>query len=154
MHRLAYLLRSRTKDRPNRIPQPDRPSFRPGRRLPLAGPPRRTRPRQRRTLGQGLLAESEGDEEIRWASRAGTEAVAQEIDRLAAEQTDRRIAIWLQVRHGGRRMTQLAKQYGYSDGSGIHRVLQRLEARAKQDRQLDRQLKSLAKSVAELSAAQ
>ncbi len=99
----------------------------------------------------GLLSESEGDEEIRWSHRAGAEAIANEIDRLAAEQTDRRISIWLQVRHGGRRMTQLAEQYGYSDGSGIHRVLQRLEARAEQDRQLDRQLKSLAKTVARLS---
>ena len=99
----------------------------------------------------GLLAESEGDEEIRWSRRACAEAVAERIDRLAAKQSDRRIAIWLQVRHGGRRMTQLAEQYGYSDGSGIHRVLQRLEGRAEQDRQLDRQLKSLAKQVAELS---
>jgi hypothetical protein len=38
----------------------------------------------------------------------------------------------------------VAKQYGYRDGSGVHRVIQRLKGRAKKDRQLDRQLKSLA----------
>ena len=35
-------------------------------------------------------------------------------------------------------MTDVAKQYGYSDGSGVHRVIQRLEARARDDSQLDR----------------
>ena len=69
--------------------------------------------------------------------------MAREIDRLAAEQTDRRIAIWLQVRLGGQRMTAVAKKYGYHDGSGVYRVIQRLEGRAKKDRQLDRELKSL-----------
>ena len=89
------------------------------------------------------LADSEGDDEIRWSRRAGAEALAEVIDKLAAEQTDRRIAIWLQVRHGGRRMTEVAKLYGYRDGSGVHRVVQRLEARAKQDRPLGRQLQAL-----------
>ncbi len=47
--------------------------------------------------------------------------------------TDRRVQIWLRVRVGGQRMTQLARLYGYRDGSGIHRVVKRLEAHAKSD---------------------
>ncbi len=101
---------------------------------------------------RGLIAESEGADEIRWSRRAGAEAVAQEIDRLTAEQTDRRIAIWLKVRHGGRRMTEVAKEYSYSDGSGVHRVIQRLEARANNDRHLDRRLKSLAGKVSRVKS--
>lgn len=100
----------------------------------------------------GLLADSEGDEELRWSRRAGAEAVAEEIDRLAEEQTDSRIAIWLQVRHGGRQMTEVAKEYGYRDGSGVHRVIQRLEARAKDNRQLDRQLKSLSSRLSSVKS--
>ncbi|NQU20343.1 MAG: transposase [Candidatus Nealsonbacteria bacterium] len=99
-----------------------------------------------------LIAESEGADEIRWSRRAGAEAVAQEIDRLAAAQTDRRIAIWLKVRHGGCRMTEVAKEYGYSDGSGVHRVIQRLEARAKNEGHLDRRLKSLARKVSSVKS--
>ena len=94
-----------------------------------------------------LVAQSPGDEELRWVHRAGLEAVAQQIDRLAADQADPRIAIWLKVRHGGRRMTEVAREYGYRDGSGVHRVLQRLEARASSDRQLARQLETLAAKV-------
>jgi REP element-mobilizing transposase RayT len=53
---------------------------------------------------RGLIAQADGADEIRWTHRAGAEAVAEAIDRLAAEQTDRRIAIWLGVRHGGQRI--------------------------------------------------
>ena len=35
----------------------------------------------------------------------------------------------------------VAADYGYRDGSGVHRVVERLEAKAKSDRALDRQLK-------------
>ena len=91
----------------------------------------------------GLMAQADTDEEIRWSRRAGAQAVAEQVERLVAEQTDRRIAIWLNIRHGGRSTTQVAKEYGYRDSSGAYRVAQRLEARAKQDRELEEQLTSL-----------
>ncbi len=97
------------------------------------------------------LANAEGDDEVRWSQRAGAEALAKTIDKLAAEQTDPRIAIWLQVRHGGRRMTEVAKVFGYRDGSGVHRVVQRLEARAEQDRELSRQLQALVRRLAKVT---
>ncbi len=81
----------------------------------------------------GLVAQSEGDEEIRWSRRVAAEAVAAEVERLAAAQSDRRIAIWLHVRHGGRRMTEVARQFGYRDGrkygflSSVAKRLQLLE---------------------------
>ena len=49
-------------------------------------------------------------------------------------------------------MTAVAKQYGYRDGSGVHRVIQRLESRAKEDRQLGRQLKSLARQMSSVKS--
>jgi hypothetical protein len=91
----------------------------------------------------GLVAQPEGDEEIRWSHRAGEEVIAAEVERLAAAQSDQPIAIWLHVRHGGRRMTELARRFSYRDGSGIHRVVKRLETRATKDPQLDRTLQSL-----------
>lgn len=98
------------------------------------------------------LADSKGDDEIRWSQRAGVEALAGAIDRLAVEQTDRRLAIWLEVRHGGRQMTDVARRYGYRDGSGVHRVIQRLEARAQEDCQLARTLESLKASVSSVKS--
>ncbi len=55
--------------------------------------------------------------------------------------------MWLLVRIGGQRMTQVAKEYGYRDGSGVLRVVQRLEAAAKSDLALARRLQQLADHV-------
>jgi len=41
-------------------------------------------------------------------------------------------------------MTELAKEYGYRDGSGIHRVVHRLEEAAKEDRNLAHRMQQLA----------
>ena len=99
-----------------------------------------------------LLAKAEGDEEIRWRRRADAEEVARVIESLVAHEADRRVAIWLRVRVGGERMTVVAADYGYRDGSGIHRVIQRLEEEAKSDQALSRRLKSLAREASSVKS--
>ena len=94
-----------------------------------------------------LLADSEGDEEIRWHRRASAEETSRPIHSLVEQETDRRVAIWLRVRLGGERMTEVAEDYGYRDGSGVHRALQRLEEKAPHDRSLARRLKKLAEQA-------
>ena len=56
------------------------------------------------------------------------------------EEDDARIQIWIRVRLGGQRMTDVAEAYGYRDGSGVHQIVRRLEARAMKDRQLRKHL--------------
>ncbi len=99
-----------------------------------------------------LVAEAEGDEEIRWRRRADAEDVSRRIASLVEEEADRRVAIWLRVRIGGEQMTAVAADYGYRDGSGIHRVIQRLEEKAKSDRVLARRLKSLAREASSVKS--
>ncbi len=94
-----------------------------------------------------LVADSEGEEEIHWHRRANAEETKRRIDSLVEQESDRRIVIWLRVRLGGERMTVVAKDYHYSDGSGVHRVLQRLEEKAKHDRSLARRLNKLIKEM-------
>jgi hypothetical protein len=99
-----------------------------------------------------MVAASKGDEEIRWQRRVGAEEVSRRVASLVADEADRRVAIWLRVRIGGERMTTVAADYGYRDGSGIHRVLQRLEEKAKSDRTLARRLKLLASEVSSVKS--
>jgi hypothetical protein len=94
-----------------------------------------------------LVADSGGDEEIRWHRRARAEEASRMVHSLVEQETDRRVAIWLRVRLGGERMTEVAEDLGYRDGSGVHRVLQRLEEKAQHDRSLSRHLKKLAEQV-------
>ncbi len=42
-------------------------------------------------------------------------------------ETDARVRIWMSVQLGGERAADLAWELGYPDGSGILRVIQRLE---------------------------
>ena len=101
---------------------------------------------------RGLVAKAEGDEEIRWRRRAEADESSRVIASLVAQEGDRRVTIWLRVRMGGERMTRVAADYGYRDGSGIHRVVQRLEEKAKTDRTLARHLKALAEAVSNVKS--
>ena len=66
---------------------------------------------------------------------------------LIEQEGDRRVAIWLRVRLRPERMTTVAAEYGYRDGSGADRVIKRVEKKANSDRALSRRLKALAKEV-------
>ena len=64
---------------------------------------------------------------------------------------DRRIQIRLLVALGGERLTAVAKAYGYSNASGAHRVVQRLEKSSAQDRSLARQLAAYRAQVSKVN---
>jgi putative transposase len=101
---------------------------------------------------RGLVAKAPGDEELRWRRRADAEDVSRVIESLVACEKDRRVAMWLRVRLGGERMTMVAEDYGYRDGSGVHRVIQRLEEKAKSDGPLARRLETLARHVSNVKS--
>jgi len=101
---------------------------------------------------RGLIAESQGEEEIRWRRRADADEMSRLIQSLVAGEADRRVAIWLRVRLGGERMTTVAADYGYRDVSGIHRVVQRLEKKAEEDQVLARRLKAIENQVSNVKS--
>ena len=68
-----------------------------------------------------------------WVSREGLEATRSKITKLIAEEKDERIKIGIRVELGGEKLTAVARELGYGDGSGVHRVVQRLNLRAKED---------------------
>ena len=84
--------------------------------------------------------------------RADAQEVSRVVGRLVAEESDRRVAIWLRVRLGGERMTAVAADYGYRDGSGVHRVVQRLDEKAKGYGALARRLQALAREVSSVKS--
>ncbi len=74
-----------------------------------------------------LIGAAEGQEEIRWRHRVDADDVSGRVASLVEQESDRRLAIWLRVRLGGHRMTEVAAEYGYRDGSVVHQVVKRLE---------------------------
>ncbi len=59
---------------------------------------------------------------------------------LTGGEADRRAAIWMRVRLAGERPADLAREYGYADGSGVLRVVQRLDTAAAEDRGLQKRV--------------
>ena len=83
------------------------------------------------------------DEELKWARTMGQEETRRRLTHLLADEPDSRIRTWARVMIGGERLTDLARELGYSDGSGILRVCQRLEAAAKESRDLRRRMDAI-----------
>lgn len=101
---------------------------------------------------RGLVAGEKGDEEIRCRRRADAEQTSRVIESLVAQEADRRVAIWLRVCVGGERMTAVAADVGYRDGSGIHCVVERLKKRAEHDQALAHRLKALAREASSVKS--
>ena len=96
---------------------------------------------------QALLSKKEGEEERRWVTQAGREETQKRIRELAEKEPDQKKQIWIRVRLGGERMTEVGRSMGYKDGSGVLYVIKRLEKTAEEDVHLARQLNHLKKQV-------
>ena len=92
-----------------------------------------------------IIDSADSAEEIRWSRRADADEIARQIMALTKAEEDRRITIWARVRLGGERMTVVAGDYGYADGSGVHQLLKRLDEQAKGDPPLAQKMQALAK---------
>jgi len=91
---------------------------------------------------RGLIerAADSGDEEVRWRRRVDFESLHEWIEKQVAGEADRKMQIWLRVRLGGQRQTDVAKACGFSDGSGVHQVVRRLEKQAERERNLAKRM--------------
>jgi hypothetical protein len=62
------------------------------------------------------------------------------VAKLVVDEEDERMKIWVRVELGGERMATVGRELGYRDGSGVHRVVQRLNKRAAQDKKLQNRM--------------
>jgi REP element-mobilizing transposase RayT len=86
---------------------------------------------------RNILEAKLGQEEVRWVARAerGEHRVAA-AQALAEAETERRWQVWIRVRLGSERRIDVARAYGYKDGSAISQIIKRLEAEAAVRREL------------------
>ena len=89
---------------------------------------------------RGLIGRKAAQEEVRWSEREGAKETQDRVRRLVAKESDTRLQIWARVRLGGERGRDVAKEFGYRDGSGVTQVVKRLEAAATRDKALRRRL--------------
>ena len=96
---------------------------------------------------RGLLSAAPRQQELRWLQRNGEAKFQAAIAKLAGEQEDHRVRLWLRLRLGGQRASDLARELGYADGSGPWRVAHRLEAASAEDADLRKILDELRGNV-------
>src|SRR6266446_7182134 len=89
----------------------------------------------------GMISGKPGSDELHWTRREGRNpAVTARVRRLPDQEEDDRLKIWLRVRLGYERKVDVAREYGYRDGSAVLQILKRLEEKAKKDRDLKAKL--------------
>jgi putative transposase len=79
----------------------------------------------------------------RAARAAGGDAFRAAAGALAREEKDWRWQIWIRIRLGGERRVDVAREYGYSDGSAVTHILTRLEGAAHSNPAVGKRLSAL-----------
>jgi REP element-mobilizing transposase RayT len=102
---------------------------------------------------QALMRGKHGQEEYRWFAREKRREVRRSLEQRLADETDRRIRIWMRVRLAGERKVDVARELGYRDGGSVLQVIKRLETARHRDRALNERLKQLETS-GELSSVE
>ena len=92
---------------------------------------------------KAVVGRHEARDSVHWVSEAGWKARRRKVAKLVAEAEDKRMRIWIRVELGGERMAALGREHGYRDGSGVHRVVQRLNLRAEKDKKLQKRMLQL-----------
>lgn len=92
---------------------------------------------------RSVAAANPRHEEAQWLRQHGQEHMQERAKRKAEVETDSRLQAWIRVQLGGERMTVVARDMGYRDGSGVAQVVRRLEAAAQRDSQLRKRLAAL-----------
>jgi hypothetical protein len=96
-----------------------------------------------------LLEAKGGSEEVRWVSRLESAEARQAAGQAVAKRQEQRCwQIWARVILGGERRVDLAREYGYRDGSAITQMLKRLQRSAQTDPDLQTQMNRLQKECA------
>ncbi len=83
-----------------------------------------------------VVGRNDAKESVYWVRQAGGKARRQKVAKLVVKEPDERIKVWIRVELGGEKMVAVGRELGYRDGSGVHRVVQRLNQRAEQDKKL------------------
>ena len=88
-----------------------------------------------------LIEGKGGQEEVHWVSRAedgNTRRAAARV--LAQSEEERSLQVWMRVVLGEERRIDVAREYGYSDGSAVTHRLKRLQCAAQTDPSLRKRM--------------
>jgi len=84
----------------------------------------------------GIVGHKAGQQEASWTKTEETHQAQQRLQALLQNEADDRVKLWALARLTNRRQSELARTYGYSDGSGVAYAIRSLEVQAGRDRKI------------------
>jgi REP element-mobilizing transposase RayT len=90
-----------------------------------------------------LIQKRTDPESIRWTQADTAAKLPATLARAIKTEKDWQIQLWLRIKLGGESSSAIARELGYADCSGVHRVIARLEQKAKADPKLAKKLETL-----------
>lgn len=94
-------------------------------------------------MSKGIIEKKNKAEEILWTERESIRDTRAKVAARLAKEEDKRIKMWMRVRLCGERQVEVAKDYGYKDGSGVLQIIKRLERQANKENQLKKKMEQL-----------
>ena len=99
-----------------------------------------------------MLSHRPRSDELRWLARDDAQSSRRRVAALLEGQEDPRVRSWARVRLGGAPAAARARELGYADGSGVYRVVHRLEATAREDKTFRRRLERLKEQMSSVKS--
>jgi REP element-mobilizing transposase RayT len=95
-----------------------------------------------------LLRKKKGTEELRWAAHQERDGARIEAARkLAAKESEVSWKVWIRVHLGGERRIDVARAFGYKDGSAITQIIKRLRKRKESNEAIAAQMARLQREM-------
>lgn len=93
-----------------------------------------------------------GRDEMQWMTKLSSIETAGKTKCLLAGQKDARLKMWMRVRLGGERLVEVARDFGYKEGSGVLQAIKRLEKSAQSNPELMTQLVRLREEMSSVKS--
>jgi REP element-mobilizing transposase RayT len=94
-----------------------------------------------------LVAGRSDANSIRWTRVDSESKLQSAVAKAIGAERDWRVRLWLRIKLGGESSSAIARELGYADSSGVHRVVARLEEKSSTDTSLKTRLKTLKMAV-------
>jgi putative transposase len=93
------------------------------------------------------IGHKNGQQEIRWTEHQTRSQVQKRLAKLERAETDPKMRLWMRVALGGHKRIEVAREFGYKDGSAVTHIIHRLKNRAARDKKLNRKLEELRRNL-------
>jgi len=104
------------------------------------------------TKVKAMVEAKQGMDEARWTKQQSAAALQTRVRQWVSTEPDDALKIWARVKLGGERPVDVAREFGYTDQSGVGQIIKRLNQYAQEDAELREKIKHLRTQVSSVQS--